>query len=472
MTYVLLLAASLLVAGCTLPHPAPPANDAAHWQAMAATDLDAMHAFVKSTHPGWIDTHNPGFRRRAEDSYTAAQALLPDVASDAAAMVALRRYAAAYQDGHVGYMDDTGPRLAVPPAPGAAAPENGFTLQDGTLWIRAADFWPDQPAAAALESMLVQLAAARDVARIVFDTRANRGGDSSVGQRMFDAATGGLQFDDSAAPRMVAQWRVSRQSIAKLRLHRQQFDTLYGPGSAQVRAVAGLLAQLEAAQRDGQSWVDQDGGPSFTRSDMVQRHATLRRFTGTVALVTDAACASACLDFADLVLRVPGAVHLGAATASDTVYLDVTDLLLPSGNHFRLPVKVWRNRPRGDSQPLVPEIALQVDLQDDTAVYQATLAALRQRSSPRNSCLPGIKALYPLSVEDPDSGHEPGFRGMNSILINGPAPAGVVRQVARRHATKTPQPDMKPAVVGIHVLDMDGAGGLPDIKAGQTPGWH
>jgi hypothetical protein len=372
----LLLAASLLSASCAVPAPVP----VNAWRTTASADLDAAHALVRQAHPGWIDAGNPGFQPLAEARYRKAQAALPGVASSAAARAVLDQYVAGFRDGHVAYIDTTAQRAAAPGAPATPAGRNAYTFKDGTLWIRAQDFVPDAAGATALATMLDGLATMRGVTRIVFDTRNNGGGNSGVGQRIFDAATGGLQFDEenpAPLPRMVAQWRVSAPSIAKMQGHSQQFAALYGPDSAQARFAATLLVRLAAARDAGLDWVDQDGGPLLTRAGMLRRHAVLRRFTGTLALVTDARCASACLDFADLVLLVPGAIHLGATTSSDTVYLDVADLALPSGNLLRLPMKAWRNRPRGDSVPLVPAIPLAVDLRDDAAVYRATLAALR-----------------------------------------------------------------------------------------------
>jgi hypothetical protein len=85
---------------------------------------------------------------------------------------------------------------------------------------------------------------------------------------------------------------------------------------------------------------------------------------------------SACLDFADTVLQVPGAIHLGQTTGSDTVYIDVGFIKLPSGNRLELPLKVWRNRLRGNAEPLTPDIPLDVDMDDDAAVRQAVLSAV------------------------------------------------------------------------------------------------
>jgi hypothetical protein len=98
---------------------------------------------------------------------------------------------------------------------------------------------------------------------------------------------------------------------------------------------------------------------------------------GTVALFTDHNCASACLDFADQVRSVPGSVHLGQTTSADALYIDGgARVRLPSGNVLVLPLKVWRNRLRGNNEPWVPQVPLAVDMRDDGAVRQPVLAAL------------------------------------------------------------------------------------------------
>jgi hypothetical protein len=71
---------------------------------------------------------------------------------------------------------------------------------------------------------------------------------------------------------------------------------------------------------------------------------------------------------------VTGLEHSGRGRGVD---LEAGGILrMPSGNRLILPLKVWRNRARGDSEPLVPDVPLQVDMHDDAAVRAATLAAL------------------------------------------------------------------------------------------------
>ena len=264
---------------------------------------------------------------------------------------------------------------------GVSTHKNTWNLSDGVLWIHAANFnlQPGTSDIDELNAMLKAMPALRDVRQIVFDVRGNGGGDSSVGERIFEAATGGLEFDTDGIdklPHMYAQWRVSDVLESNISYYVGQRAQLYGEHSEKVAWLSEFLAKIKAAKAAGEPWVVQDGGTDITRAEVERRHGKLRHFDGAVALLTDYRCASACLDFADVVRRVPGSVHLGQTTSADTVYLEAGSTLLPSGNRLLMPMKVWRNRARGNNQPLVPDIALNVDMSDDVAVRTATLAAL------------------------------------------------------------------------------------------------
>lgn len=268
-------------------------------------------------------------------------------------------------------------------APGRASPrDNRYTLKDGVLWIGTANFnpRPGTSQAADLDKMLTELAALTGVKQIVFDTRGNQGGDSRVGGKIFDAATGGLDFDKSdlaSLPRTYAQWRVSDVAVAAFASHIERMTKVYGADSNQAGAARDMHKRLQDAKAAGEPWVRQDSDYRITPAEIAARGGHLRRFKGAVALVTDHNCASACLDFADLVRSVPGSVHLGQTTSVDAVYIDGGGRVkLPNGNVVILPLKVWRNRLRGNNEPWVPHVPLMVDMRDDAAVTQAVLTAL------------------------------------------------------------------------------------------------
>jgi hypothetical protein len=489
------LVCSATFGGCGAIHSTPSSADKTpeQWQAIARTDLDAVHAAIVAAHPGYIDAANPGPRTWAEQGYREAQALIPRVINYDTMMSAVRYYVTGFKDGHLIYSDnirsaglhemvngwrvDEQAGVAVvtavmpewngplPPVgatlldcdgrtPGAivtddeapyfdrrnlpsvrkslypeisslrlaglelkrctfARPDsekmafdvkyrniptmdvwnglrsvhlhspahrNHFDFQDKVLWIRAANFMLNPDEAKELDKMLKELAALRDVRLVVFDMRGNTGGDSEVGQQILNAATGGLEFDTSGLerlPRVYAQWRVSDISISGVEHYVDMMSERYGSNDPRTQEIKDLLARLRDAKRAGKTWVDTGGTPRLTRAEIASRHGRLRRFNGTVAVITDGNCASACLDFVDQVRLIPGSVQLGQATASDTVYLERAPVQLPSGNLLAMPMKVWRNRVRGDGEVLVPDIPLNVDLHDDKAVRATALDALR-----------------------------------------------------------------------------------------------
>src|SRR5690242_11570728 len=69
----------------------------------------------------------------------------------------------------------------------------------------------------------------------------------------------------------------------------------------------------------------------------------------------------------------------------------------------------------------------------------------------------------------PYRSEEPGSRG---TWVGGPlersSPAEIVRQVARRDAVEAARPALQPAVVGVHVPDVEGA--VADADAGREVG--
>ena len=71
---------------------------------------------------------------------------------------------------------------------------------------------------------------------------------------------------------------------------------------------------MKAARAENQPLARQDD----LRSQVGTQPPNLRE--GRVLLLTDGDCASACLDFADLVLQLPGTTHLGLPTSADAVF--------------------------------------------------------------------------------------------------------------------------------------------------------
>ncbi len=240
------------------------------------------------------------------------------------------------------------------------APAQGIArLASGTYWVHASDFKPSGQVG--LDALVDRLSALGDAEAVVLDARGNGGGNSVFGYRLVHALL--KERTPGSSSGAVAYWRVSPVARRTIEKHKALMEPLEGPAGHTTKFLARLLEDLDTAARDGEPFFKQMG--STVGGGESQGGATFR---GKLVLVTDSRCASACLDFADLVRRVPNAVHAGASTSGDTRYMDIAMEPLPSGATLWVPMKVWHHRPRGDNQPLHPHFPFDGDITDTAAV--------------------------------------------------------------------------------------------------------
>jgi hypothetical protein len=136
---------------------------------------------------------------------------------------------------------------------------------------------------------------------------------------------------------------------------------------------------MRAALAEGKPWVEQAGGAALTPALVRELGIEPRRFAGRIAILTDTACFSACLDFMDALLLVPGTTHLGRTTGADTRYMDVGTYRVAAQTLVDVPRKVWLGRPRGNNEPYVPSRAFAGDIDDDAAVRAWVLETMGRR---------------------------------------------------------------------------------------------
>ena len=221
-------------------------------------------------------------------------------------------------------------------------------LNDDTLWVTIPHFQPSGEAVNTYKEMRLEISANFDqMNKIIFDLRGNGGGSSFLAQS-FAASLWGEKtakaLKDPFASGYV-QWRVTATNIEKLKtwlanetdLNRENID-----GIAWARNV--IKGMSEALKRGDNYW--QEGRPTTVtpiNSDVIQ----IIENGPQVYALTDGYCASACLDFMDILMTAPGTVHLGYETSADTQYMDITTRKLPSGlMNVIFPVKVYRGRER------------------------------------------------------------------------------------------------------------------------------
>lgn len=264
-------------------------------------------------------------------------------------------------------------RLA--PTHGAPPARTGIrSVDEGQLlWISLAGFNadPESEDHALLTAVLEQLDDGERVAsaeRVVLDVRGNSGGSSHWSREVAARLWGDAAVRAAVGGSEAVDWRVAPGNIDDIRGFRDMLLAQESPDPELLRWSGVILDGMSAALERGEAlWrqpQDVDEAPEEPAPDRPRR---LRADAGVVVL-TDSACASACLDALDLWLPL-GAVHAGSETSADTLYMEVGGQELPAGlSRIGLPMKVYRGRARGNNEPYVPEHPYTGDFSDTPAL--------------------------------------------------------------------------------------------------------
>lgn len=243
-------------------------------------------------------------------------------------------------------------------------------------WIRVPTFSGDSLTTA----RIIDLASVmkRDIERIrnarviVFDVRGNGGGNSANGSRLVRELWTSDMRSRYGAPLEPVEiaWRASADNLAHWRQYAEEMTARGATGkdnAATGRAVVKGLAQ--AIEHHDSLWTTHNRGinPAATRDP--SRVARPSLFPANVALLSDGTCASACLDFADEVLSMPGTMLLGADTGADGLLMEIRAAPLPSGlMSIAVPMKARVNRKRGYLERYKADVTFDGPWTDDAVV--------------------------------------------------------------------------------------------------------
>ena len=460
--------AFVALAGPVLAQEAAPVPAPADWGGALAQDAQAFHVVIVDSHPGPVDSENPGFNAHLEAGLALALDRARTTDSYEAWYFALQEYAASFNDGHLGLGDwagmghvwtagwpgfltgmRTGPdgeRHEVVFSRDPAAPPEGAVLVgcDGrpaealagevigrgagrwslvsrraafaaTLfvdqhnpWVRRAEqcefrvgtetrryalTWRDLPnavrdegfaaarsprytspielrpwsggqwiglggfngdpasadgvALTALQSAVEARAdAIREAPAVVFDLRGNNGGSSAWIKALASTLWGEAEVKARAPEAVAVDWRTSEKNLATI----EEYRVLMGSNPEVLAWLTSIADGLRAARAEGLPlWRQMEDEGARAAAPAGPSPMKARTW-----VLTDSGCASACLDAVDL-LKALGATHVGQETSGDTVYMEIRQQPLPDGRvAARIPMKVYRGRPRGNNETHVP----------------------------------------------------------------------------------------------------------------------
>lgn len=247
----------------------------------------------------------------------------------------------------------------------------------GQYWVRLPTFAPAGADEARMRDVIARMPSLRDTRLVVFDVRGNGGGTSQWGEDLVEGLFGAelKRWGEcrNGVNEGYALWRASAGNLAYLRRLSPQLEARFGPDSDIHGAFSQLVTDMAAALKAGRPLVRQPDPEAKAGACPQSRPPPP---DASVVLLTDAVCASACLDFADVLLAMPGVVHVGRQTAADAVYMDVRSVALPGGlGSFILGQKVYRGRVRGHNEPYTPSHRFDGDI-SDTAALRAWIRRL------------------------------------------------------------------------------------------------
>jgi len=243
------------------------------------------------------------------------------------------------------------------------APQRELAVRqiDGVWFVSVSSFgWNDDRARyeAFLKDLQSKVPQLRSAPRVVIDVRGNGGGNSAFGDDLGDVLFGqSTRRSITESFDWTVDWRASKRNLEALRA------VAAGMSAEDRIGFAEVVDGVETALRQGKAYYRENGSPKPL--PRLERPP----FAGRILFLTDHSCASACLDFADMILRVPGVVHIGLPTSADSVYMDVNVADLPSGvARLVYPMKVYRHRLRANNRWYEPKLVWPGGVMTDAAV--------------------------------------------------------------------------------------------------------
>jgi hypothetical protein len=234
---------------------------------------------------------------------------------------------------------------------GTTVPELGLRKVDGVWFLSMPSFnyWGSD-SVTAFRDLQKQVEENVDDIRagvLVLDVRGNRGGISDWANDIISTIWG-REWVDAINSRVeeVVDWRASPSNLARIESFIKRMD-IDGLDTTELKMDREAMTKaLAKGQPFGRLITPAKPTPMPTSSP----------FTGRAYFLTDYWCVSACLNFADMVMRLPKVAHVGLSTGADALFIDTDSASLPSGMaSLTYSNKVYRKQIRGNNEGYEPK---------------------------------------------------------------------------------------------------------------------
>ena len=231
-----------------------------------------------------------------------------------------------------------------------------FLTSSNIFWIRIPTLLPNENEAQSYKNILA-MPEFQSAKKIVFDLRGNGGGDSRWAEAFIKAPLNGdelvmFEHEKAKLELVTVKYRVGQENIARIRA------VATNPVTGEIDPEMAMLANnLQRAMDAGNTLYSEQEipNPVNTIRPVIQNS---RPFY----VITDGYCVSSCLAMMDMFKLFKNMMHLGQATGSDTGYLQINTLEMPTHSevsdvHFLFTYTMAHfDRPwRGDNATYIPD---------------------------------------------------------------------------------------------------------------------
>jgi hypothetical protein len=346
------------------------AQDIAHnW---ALNDLIFAREVILENHPGVYNNLDSEFCNHLDLFFNNAKTRLINVEDDNLRKQILHEFGKSFNDIHLRIIFPKENHL-IDAVVEQVVTKNQFLcdITDTVCYIKLPTFDPDEKETEVVRSIIDTMPIVRHASYILFDVRGNGGGSSMWGKKIIDSLFGvGYTHHKRAKTleKQYVEWRASASNIAYMSTDvREHINKNFGKESKVSEWMELIISGMQKAY-DTHDMLYRDFSHTFHEiSDVVETDSLC---ASTIIVLIDGRCASACLDFIDeLKLMGKQAILIGKQTMADSLYMECRSLPLPSGKGtIVMPIKVYRNRPRGHNVPYAPDIEYLGDVNDIQAI--------------------------------------------------------------------------------------------------------
>ena len=345
----------------------------------AQQDIDFIHQTFLENHPGVYNDRDPDFVKNMNTAYQDARNSILSIKSAQDHEKTINSYLASFHDPHVIFFSKNVSYS------NSSNPENIefaiSSMPNDIVWISLPTFQPSKEDQEKLKAIINQISQYQTSKLIVFDLRGNGGGCSEWGTQIIASLFG----KDYAAQSFYAlnknievDWRASKDNLAHLSYILDCIKDEFGEGSLFFSEVKKIEAGVKQAYKEHKIFYTE-----YTPQLIPHKNKLQNPITAKIVAITSSRCASSCLTFIDeLKAADPKTILIGQTTSADTIYNEMRYIYLPSGlGKIQFPIKLYRNTPRGNNVPYIPNIPYPADINSEEAKNQWLLETIQELST-------------------------------------------------------------------------------------------